>query len=67
MVYTSTFNVVFGGQEILDGREEDLPYFPLDKVSSVPGEGWYDFVMNELTSGCLCSCPEIYTQLVVVV
>ena len=33
MVYTSTFNVVFGGQEIRGGREEDLPYFPLDKVS----------------------------------
>lgn len=33
MVYTSTFNVVFGGQEIKGGREEDLPYFPLHKVS----------------------------------
>ena len=33
-MYTSTFNVVFGGQEIVAGREEDLPYFPLDKVSS---------------------------------
>ena len=32
VVYTSTFNVVFGGQEIVEGREEDLPYFPLDKV-----------------------------------
>jgi nucleoside-diphosphate-sugar epimerase len=31
LVYTSTFNVVFGGQEIVEGREEDLPYFPLDK------------------------------------
>ena len=35
LVYTSTFNVVFGGQEIVDGREEDLPYFPLDKVRVV--------------------------------
>ena len=33
VVYTSTYNVVFGGQEIEDGREEDLPYFPLDQVS----------------------------------
>lgn len=29
-VYTSTFNVVFGGQEILDG-DESLPYFPLHR------------------------------------
>lgn len=33
VVYTSTFNVVFGGQEIVEGREQDLPYFPLNKVS----------------------------------
>ncbi|KAK3090039.1 hypothetical protein FSP39_008726 [Pinctada imbricata] len=30
LVYTSTYNVVFGGQEIMDG-EESLPYLPLDK------------------------------------
>ncbi|ODN00943.1 Short-chain dehydrogenase/reductase family 42E member 1, partial [Orchesella cincta] len=28
LVYTSTYNVVFGGQEIIDG-DETLPYFPL--------------------------------------
>jgi len=28
LVYTSTYNVVFGGQEIIDG-DESLPYFPL--------------------------------------
>jgi nucleoside-diphosphate-sugar epimerase len=28
LVYTSTFNVVFGGKEIVDG-DESLPYFPL--------------------------------------
>ena len=32
LVYTSTYNVVFGGQEIIDGKE-DLPYLPLDQVS----------------------------------
>lgn len=31
LVYTSTFNVVFGGQEIRNG-DESLPYLPLDKV-----------------------------------
>lgn len=30
-VYTSTYNVVFGGQEILNGDEASTPYFPLDK------------------------------------
>jgi len=30
LVYTSTYNVVFGGQEIIDG-DESLPYFPLDQ------------------------------------
>lgn len=30
LVYTSTYNVVFGGQEIRDGNEA-LPYFPLEK------------------------------------
>ena len=30
LVYTSTFNVVFGGQPIYNG-DESLPYFPLDK------------------------------------
>lgn len=29
LVYTSTFNVVFGGQEIVNG-DESLPYLPLD-------------------------------------
>lgn len=28
LVYTSTYNVIFGGQEIVNGNE-DLPYFPL--------------------------------------
>ena len=32
LVYTSTYNVVFGGQCIVNG-DESLPYFPLDKVS----------------------------------
>ena len=31
LVYTSTYNVVFGGQEIRNGNES-LPYFPLHKV-----------------------------------
>lgn len=31
LVYTSTYNVVFGGQEIREG-DESLPYLPLDKV-----------------------------------
>ncbi|XP_061175735.1 short-chain dehydrogenase/reductase family 42E member 1-like [Saccostrea echinata] len=30
LVYTSTYNVIFGGQEIRDGNES-LPYLPLDK------------------------------------
>ncbi|XP_013412218.1 short-chain dehydrogenase/reductase family 42E member 1 [Lingula anatina] len=30
LVYTSTFNVVFGGQEIRDG-DETIPYLPLEK------------------------------------
>ncbi|OWF52098.1 short-chain dehydrogenase/reductase family 42E member 1-like isoform X1 [Mizuhopecten yessoensis] len=30
LVYTSTYNVVFGGQETRDG-DETLPYLPLDK------------------------------------
>lgn len=29
LVYTSTYNVVFGGKEILNGNEA-LPYFPLE-------------------------------------
>ena len=33
LVYTSTYNVVFGGQIIQNG-DESLPYLPLDKVSS---------------------------------
>lgn len=28
LVYTSSYNVVFGGQKIANGTEEDLPYFP---------------------------------------
>ena len=31
LVYTSTYNVVFGGQVIRNG-DESLPYLPLDKV-----------------------------------
>ncbi|KAJ4825790.1 hypothetical protein Tsubulata_029414 [Turnera subulata] len=30
LVYASTYNVVFGGQEILNGNEA-LPYFPIDR------------------------------------
>lgn len=30
LIYTSTYNVVFGGHEIEDG-DEHLPYFPLDQ------------------------------------
>lgn len=30
LVYTSTYNVVFGGQEILNGNEK-FPYWPLEK------------------------------------
>ena len=39
MVYTSTYNVIFGGQVIENG-DESLEYLPLDKV---------DFFLN-LTS-----------------
>lgn len=31
LVYTSTYNVVFGGQEIRNA-DESIPYLPLDKV-----------------------------------
>ena len=31
LVYTSTYNVVFGGQVIENG-DESLPYLPLEKV-----------------------------------
>ena len=31
LVYTSTYNVVFGGQVIRNG-DETLPYLPLEKV-----------------------------------
>ena len=34
LVYTSTYNVVFGGQEIKNG-DESLPYLPLDKVRPI--------------------------------
>ena len=36
LVYTSTYNVIFGGQEIRDG-EESLPYLPLNQVSQFWG------------------------------
>ena len=32
LVYTSTYNVVFGGQVIRNG-DETLPYLPLEKVT----------------------------------
>ena len=31
LIYTSTYNVVFGGQ-VIRGGDEQLPYLPLDKV-----------------------------------
>ncbi|XP_048350908.1 putative short-chain dehydrogenase/reductase family 42E member 2 [Sphaerodactylus townsendi] len=31
LIYTSTVNVVFAGQTIIDGDEESVPYYPLDK------------------------------------
>lgn len=34
LVYTSTFNVVFGGQVIENG-DESLPYLPLEMVSEL--------------------------------
>lgn len=34
LVYTSTYNVVFGGQEIRNG-DQSIPYLPLDKVRMV--------------------------------
>lgn len=34
LVYTSTYNVVFGGQEIRNG-DETLDYLPLDKVQYI--------------------------------
>ncbi len=35
MVYTSTYNVIFGGQVIENG-DESLEYLPLDKVHCCP-------------------------------
>lgn len=35
LVYTSTYNVVYGGEEIVNG-EESLPYLPMDKVRTSP-------------------------------
>lgn len=32
LIYTSTVNVVFGGNTIEEGDEETVPYFPLEKV-----------------------------------
>jgi hypothetical protein len=32
LVYTSTYNVVYGGEEIING-DESLPYLPEDKVT----------------------------------
>lgn len=32
LIYTSTVNVVFGGNPIEEGDEETVPYFPLEKV-----------------------------------
>nr|XP_056722590.1 putative short-chain dehydrogenase/reductase family 42E member 2 [Euleptes europaea] len=31
LIYTSSVNVVFAGQTVLDGDEESVPYFPLDE------------------------------------
>ncbi|XP_061456346.1 putative short-chain dehydrogenase/reductase family 42E member 2 isoform X2 [Rhineura floridana] len=31
LIYTSTINVVFAGQTIIDGDEQSVPYFPLNK------------------------------------
>ena len=39
LVYTSTYNVVFGGQIIRNG-DESLPYLPLEKV----GQGQRDII-----------------------
>lgn len=35
LVYTSTYNVVYGGEEIING-EESLPYLAMDKVQTSP-------------------------------
>ncbi|EMP34969.1 Putative short-chain dehydrogenase/reductase family 42E member 2 [Chelonia mydas] len=37
LIYTSTVNVVFGGNPIEDGDEETVPYFPLEKVNIQKG------------------------------
>ena len=37
LVYTSTYNVVFGGQEIRNGDESTISYLPLDKVQMFTG------------------------------
>lgn len=42
LVYTSTYNVIFGGQEIKDG-DDSLPYLPLNQVtySILLFQAWY--------------------------
>ena len=41
IVYTSTYNVIFGGQVIENG-DESLPYLPLEKVSIFPKARLYN-------------------------
>lgn len=43
LVYTSTYNVVFGGQVIRNG-DESLPYLPLYKVYSSCCSMWKQFI-----------------------
>jgi nucleoside-diphosphate-sugar epimerase len=39
LVYTSTYNVVFGGQRIINGTEEKLEYLPDNKHPDQYGAG----------------------------
>lgn len=51
LIYTSTVNVVFGGNPIEEGDEETVPYFPLEKVLC-PWDGVAFTGLQGLCVGC---------------
>uniref|UniRef100_A0A8C3I535 Short chain dehydrogenase/reductase family 42E, member 2 n=1 Tax=Chrysemys picta bellii TaxID=8478 RepID=A0A8C3I535_CHRPI len=57
LIYTSTVNVVFGGNPIEDGDEETVPYFPLEKVFCL-----YYFLLKrgDKLRTCVLRPPGIY-------
>ena len=52
LVYTSTYNVVFGGQEIHNG-DESIPYLPMDKVSKLTSRLKFPQLMCQYLSSSL--------------